>query len=397
MSESLVIRLGSHHQQPIPWLVWSAQEQEIIASGELANASALAELTERAGGRPLIALVPASDMIFRQLTLPSRYNRQSAAALPYLLEEQIASDVDDLHVVVIQHQGTIVDVMACDNANMQTWLAWLQQAGLTAQQLLPDVLALPHLDGSWHALQLADEWLFRQGPAHGIATDSNLLPLILASQTEPISVLSPTPIPALALPELIQWQQGVLELPMQVLAKGAQTSHANLLTGPYRPQTEYARYWRQWRKLIITAALLLLVALAQRFVSLYQLGAQEQAVKAETQQVFKRIFPSQTRIVNVRSQMTQYLNQMGQSSQGGLLQMLTELAPAFAAQPSLKPEVIRFDASRQELRLQLNAPSFSEIEKWRELAGKQFSVQQGEMRSSGGRVQGTLVIKGKSS
>ena len=33
VSESLVIRLGTNAQQPVHWLVWSAQEQEIIASG----------------------------------------------------------------------------------------------------------------------------------------------------------------------------------------------------------------------------------------------------------------------------------------------------------------------------------------------------------------------------
>ena len=38
MSESLVIRLGTNAQQPVHWLVWSTQEQEIIASGTLASA-----------------------------------------------------------------------------------------------------------------------------------------------------------------------------------------------------------------------------------------------------------------------------------------------------------------------------------------------------------------------
>jgi general secretion pathway protein L len=52
VSESLVIRLGTNAQQPVHWLVWSAQEQEIIASGILASAHALGELQERAGGRP---------------------------------------------------------------------------------------------------------------------------------------------------------------------------------------------------------------------------------------------------------------------------------------------------------------------------------------------------------
>jgi general secretion pathway protein L len=114
VSESLVIRLGTNAQQPVHWLVWSTQEQEIIASGILASAHALGELQERAGGRPVVTLVPGSDLIFRRVSLPGKYSRQAAAALPYLLEEQIASDVDELHLVVLAHQGNDVDLMAVD-------------------------------------------------------------------------------------------------------------------------------------------------------------------------------------------------------------------------------------------------------------------------------------------
>ena len=82
MSESLVIRLGTTQQQPVAWLVWSSQEQEIIASGELPSADALGELQERAGGRPVVTLVPGSDLIFRRGTLPGREGWLGCKAAP---------------------------------------------------------------------------------------------------------------------------------------------------------------------------------------------------------------------------------------------------------------------------------------------------------------------------
>lgn len=394
MSESLVIRLGTTKQQPVAWLVWSGQEREIIASGTLPSADALSELRERAGGRPLITLVPGSDLIFRRVTLPGRYNRQSAAALPYLLEEQIASDVDELHLVVLAHEGPQVDLMAVDRRKMGEWLDWLDAAGLKSLQLLPDVLTLPQAVDGWSALQLGSEWLIRQGPCQGMVADASLLALLLAAEPEPVTIHSHTPAPAIA---AANWQAAEPELPMLLLAKGALSCRANLLTGPYRPQTEYARYWQQWRKVAITAGLLLLVALAQRGVQLYQLSEQDKALKAEIRQVYTRIFPGENRIVNVRSQMTQHLRQLGQTPQNGVLLMLTELAPTFAEVPGLKPQVMRFDANRHELRLQVTAPGFAEIERFRELAGKRFEVQQGEVRSTDGKVEGALVLKGKSS
>ncbi|PTT56562.1 type II secretion system protein GspL, partial [Aeromonas sp. HMWF015] len=273
MSESLVIRLGTT-KQPVAWLVWSSQEQEIIASGELLCADALGELQERAGGRPVVTLVPGSDLIFRRVTLPGRYNRQSAAALPYLLEEQIASDVDELHLVVLAHDGPQVDLMAVDRQKMAEWLGWLDAAGLRSQQLLPDVLALPQAAEGWSALQLGAEWLIRQNACQGIVADESLLAILLAAEADPVTIHSHTPAPAIA---AANWQPAEPELPMLLLAKGALTCRANLLTGPYRPQTEYARYWLQWRKVAITAALLLLVALVQRGVQLHQLAEQDKA------------------------------------------------------------------------------------------------------------------------
>ncbi|MGY4106564.1 GspL family type II secretion system protein ExeL [Aeromonas encheleia] len=394
MSESLVIRLGTNAQQPVHWLVWSTQEQEIIASGTLASAHGLGELRERAGGRPVVTLVPGSDLIFRRVSLPGKYSRQAAAALPYLLEEQIASDVEALHLVVLAHQGQDVDLMAVDKVKMQGWLDWLQQAGLTSLQLLPDVLALPLASDGWSALQLGEEWLLRQGPCQGIVAEESLLAMLLAAQAEPVTIHTHTPAPAIA---AANWQAADPELPMLLLAKGALGCQANLLQGPYRPQTEYSRYWLQWRKVAVLAGILLLVALTQRGVHLYQLAEQDKALKAEIRQVYTRIFPGETRIVNVRSQMAQHLKLMGQAPQDGVLLLLTELAPVFAEVPGLKPEVLRFDAARGELRLQVTAPGFTEIERFRELAGKRFEVQQGEVRSTEGKVEGALVIKGKSS
>ncbi|HGY5287800.1 TPA: GspL family type II secretion system protein ExeL [Aeromonas salmonicida subsp. salmonicida] len=394
MSESLVIRLGTNAQQPVEWLVWSAKEEEIIASGTLASAHALGELRERAGGRPVVTLVPGSDLIFRRVSLPGKYSRQAAAALPYLLEEQIASDVDELHLVVLGHEGHDVDLMAVDKEKMQTWLGWLEAAGLKSQQLLPDVLALPQAADGWSALQLGKEWLLRQGPCQGIVADEPLLAMLLAVEAEPVTIHSHTPVPPIP---NANWQAADPELPMLLLAKGALNCQANLLQGPYRPQTEYSRYWLQWRKVAVVAGLLLLVALTQRGVHLYQLAEQDKALKAEIRQVYTRIFPGETRIVNVRSQMAQHLKLLGQTPQDGVLLLLTELAPTFAEVPGLKPQVLRFDAARGELRLQVTAPGFTEIERFRELAGKRFEAQQGEVRSTEGKVEGALVLKGKSS
>lgn len=44
MSEFLTVRLSSQKEADIPWLVWSAEQQEVIASGQVAGWEALHEI-----------------------------------------------------------------------------------------------------------------------------------------------------------------------------------------------------------------------------------------------------------------------------------------------------------------------------------------------------------------
>jgi general secretion pathway protein L len=294
----------------------------------------------------VVTLVPGSDLIFRRVNLPGKYNRQSAAALPYLLEEQIASDVDDLHLVVLGHQGREVDLMAVDKED--ALLARLAGAGRAQDPAPAARRAGAAARRRWLVVgPRSQRRLVRQGPLPGIVAEESLLAMLLAAQTEPVTLHCHTPIPAMAAGN---WQGADPELPMLLLAKGALTCQANLLQGPYRPQTEYARYWLQWRKVAVLAGVLLLVALVQRGVHLHQLAEQDKALKAEIRQVYTRIFPGETRIVNVRSQMTQHLQQLGQAPQDGVLLLLTELAPVFAEVPGLaRGAALRCSPGRAEV------------------------------------------------
>ena len=96
MSEQLLIRLGSQAGQPISWLVWSTAAQEVIASGDLPSADALGQLAERLGPRPVSVLVPAADVVLKEVVLPAKPSRQILQALPYMLEDDVTEDIEQL-------------------------------------------------------------------------------------------------------------------------------------------------------------------------------------------------------------------------------------------------------------------------------------------------------------
>ena len=92
-----------------------------------------------------------------------------------------------------------------------------------------------------------------------------------------------------------------------------------------------------WRKVGLAAAACLALLLANRGLELYQLQQTEQALKAQTVQLYKRLFPGETRVVNPRAQLRQHLLvlQGGGGTQSPLT-LLAALTPAFAAIKDLR-------------------------------------------------------------
>ena len=89
--EQLVVRLGTNLHDPVHWVVWSTQSQDVIASGELAGADTLISLGERTSLRRAIVLVPGADVRLCNVALPGKVNRKLQNAIPFMLEDTAAN------------------------------------------------------------------------------------------------------------------------------------------------------------------------------------------------------------------------------------------------------------------------------------------------------------------
>ena len=76
MTEILLIRTGQTEQDKLNWLIYSPQEQEIIASGELTDANRLSELSEKAQTREVVVLLPSDQVQLKTVALPTKWNRK---------------------------------------------------------------------------------------------------------------------------------------------------------------------------------------------------------------------------------------------------------------------------------------------------------------------------------
>ncbi|WP_158587033.1 type II secretion system protein GspL [Motilimonas pumila] len=398
MSERLVIRLGSEANHPVSWLVWSTSEHEIIASGVLPSAKQLEQLHEKVGGRPVLILVPSNDVLLTKVEVPGKVTRQFQQAIPYMLEEELATDVDQLHFSILAVDNGFAHLAIVEHVKMAKWLDWLDQAELNCRQFIPDVLTLPTEEGQWSSVKLEDEWLIRQDEYTGFSADDGLLPLILGKllpEDESQEIVAHSDLPANVAGE---WRQGQIELPMQLLAQGALSSKLNILTGDYKPQKESSRNWGLWRNTGIALAACLVLALVINFLQLQQLKAEEKALQAQIKQVYVQLFPEEKSIrsARIKASFKRHLNNLGGGSdQLSFLSMLDQVRPAFKKVPNFKPVSLRFDANKAELRLQVQAKNYSDFETFQASIPDSFTVKQGAMSNKGSMVTGTLTIGGK--
>ncbi|KKO44602.1 general secretion pathway protein GspL [Arsukibacterium ikkense] len=395
MSEQLIIRLGSHAGQSISWLVWASHSAEVIASGDIANAQELGQLAERLGSRPTIALVPASDVVLKQISLPTRPTRQILQALPYMLEDEQAEDIDLLWLALggleLQEGQYLQQVAVVQRERMDNWLSWLRDAGFNVVRMLPDALLLP-ANALPACIELNQQWLVKQGAWQATAIDSSWWPQYLALTAMP-NIASYSPWPA----DIMQSQQSMEpELPLALLARQLPEVSFTLLQGPYAPKRQQNKYWQQWRSSAALAASCVLAYLLLQGVSVWQLERQLKQVQQHSMAEYQQAFPGET-IVNLSRQVSQKLASVGGGGEAAnFLSLLAVLQRQLAEVGDINVDSLRFDAARTELRFSANAGGFQSFERLKtalEKAG--YIVEQGALSNDGARVQGTVVMRSR--
>ena len=398
--EQLLVRLGANHTDPISWLVYSRTEDEIIASGELPNAEALSSLTERAGQRSVIALAPSSEILLKWVELPPKAGRKIISAIPFMLEDELATDISQQFFAIGPKRGDEQAVAVVSHEKMELWQSWLSEAGLFCDTIIPDVLAVPVTENGWSVLTLGEQLLVRQDTFKGVQGEATwLLPTLVhftAQQESPITITNYAGIDLSTLPN-IEEAQAPLELPMQVLAKEAMQSSFNLCQGDYKVKRKRSGVLNQWRVAAVLAVLALCTSLIDKGFSLYQLKAQNQALSSEINTAVKAGFPNIGTYRNVRLKLQSELAKLEQGGgSASMLIMLDQLAPAFSA-TDVKPQTLRFDATRTEIRIQAQGKNFEALEQFKRTAENAgFVVEQGAINNRDNGAVGTVSVRSTS-
>jgi len=213
-----------------------------------------------------IVLLPGEDVLTTTVKLPTKRRRQALKALPFLLEDCIASDAALEHLAVgpDNAQGETL-VAITRKQQLRDVLQVFANAGVTPHRMLPDYAMLQAHPDSWRILLGGDRALVRCPDGTGFSVPVNRLAQILSAEPDSesgssirsVEWIRPADTPVPALPDDWQIHDQLAPDPLQYLAAGASRETLNLLQDEFKIVQQDSWNWRPWA----TAALLAFVSI----------------------------------------------------------------------------------------------------------------------------------------
>ena len=395
MSDRLLLRL--HPDESLTWLAQDAQGRAL--SG--ANAGAPPPETLARSHRILV-LVPTEQVLLLDTPRMSAQRAQFAKALPFALEDQLASPVEDLHFALPERLNEArVPVAVVERSTLRGWLERLARDGIRPDAVIPEALAMPFADGG--TLVVEDKRaLLRTAPAQAGASDLAGLPDWLSLVVEngelaKLQVYDFRLAPALNLPVAISNYHARQRDALAFFAAqlGAEPM-LNLLQGEFAPAHRQAPALRLWRIAGALAAAAVLLFFVYFGVDYWRLSHESRQLDAAMREALHESFPEMDKVDgDPRQLMESALTRIrGGADAGGLLRVLAQISPTLGSTTRTTLKSIEYHNATLELGLR--APDVPALDLIRErlatLPGLKVEVTAATSATEG--VDGRLRISG---
>jgi len=403
---------------PASWVLRDEQRPAgVLFHGNLQEAAA------QAAGARVSVLVPGVDVVLAQVELPAMKAQRLARAVPFALEEQLAGDVDDLHVAIGQRdaQGRVANAVV-SRQQLDDWLEQLKAVGLQADVMTPEMFGLQWEaedapgHNRWSMLIDGRVGLLRTGAQTGLAfeTDS-LLPVLQAcvddaGDTPPAS-LQLTVCGNDAFADSNEYrvlsascaEQGI-ELSLEtkgevrsvMLAQGFDEQRAiNLLQGDYSRKQQFEKLLRPWRPALMLGGLWLLLQAGVFVMEYNRLATQSGELKEQIETVYREAFPESRNIVNPKVQMQRGLEKLrgGGGQSDGLLVLLAKAGAVLKDTPGASLRTLRFKGNK--LDVDVNMPDLQSLDKLKQRLSEEakLNVEIVSASSRDGKVESRLSLQ----
>ena len=339
--------------------------------------------------------LPSDDVRSTLLKVSPEERKHLSKSLPYMMEEQVAEDVEELHFVASALGEEQFLVAFTRQDKMADWVEQLSFND-SLKVFGPEALCLPLEGDECCAVVDGDEVVLRWSDAHGARVDLSLLSTVLdslaqipsslviygADREQVVSQLTDDQA------ALVDWRQGGWGA-LLLLTKSA--PQVNLRQGSFAPPLPLVKWWGVWKAVAIAAS----VALSLQFVSdvsqFQTLKQQNLELRSAIQDSYRKANPRGA-VVDAEKQLDRQIAEFaGEESVTAFTPKLVDVVTATMAESG---RVTSINYSSGQLRLNLTAQDFASVEQIRqalERAGLKATLETSSAR--GDEVRARLRIE----
>lgn len=375
------------------------------------------ELSVLAAGCRVIVIVPATDLLLTRVTVPSRNRQRILSAVPFLLEDQLASDVELLHFVIgAPDSNGEVPTLVVEHHRMEKWLALLKSNGIEPHMMIADLSCLPQSsEHGWTVVLEEEAALVACDDDRGFAVDRDNLPLMLrgALRESADSAIAPQALRLIPVGEEreVEGLEALCEKQGVTLNRDEVAPHAltllaqhfdekrtlNLLQGQYSRREQIGKMLRPWRAAAAMLVALMLFSGGMTVVDYFELSDEKVALQQHIDKTYLAACPGAKRVVNARVQMEQCLKKLrgGESDSGeGMLDMLASIGDALKAAGGLQLQRLSYRSGQLDMALAINDIQGLDQLKQRIIKESGFQVEILSATSRNNRIEARVQLKG---
>lgn len=317
-----------------------------------------------------VIVLPGEKVTVTEIALPKVTAKERLRLAPFILEEHIACDPEEIHIALMKQADDEKYAAAIINRDtfekqIEIWKA----KGAHPQIVLPDFLALIWEPNTWTVVLQDQRAMVRTGLHTGFSIENEHLIFFLHQLLLKQGVHKPEKINV--------WQQDQAlsfdtlnisadyrEIDTQKIwdIKGI-PSQLNFLYGKYRPKIKINRFKKRWLTSITMAGCFFGFMLLSQCVQWFYLRHEATALHVQVTQLYQQLFPGEN-ISEVSTARADALLQRYQKAfEGGLFLRLLRLAGlALQQYPAIHLQSIQFQ--HDTLLLRVEAPNADVLSHW---------------------------------
>lgn len=386
----------------------------------------LGDLPSANGEREVYVFVPSLHILSTEVQAPKKQHKHLAQILPFLCEDKLACDLEDVHIAPGEIRGEAVSVRIIQKELLDDLLLKFKVLGITPRGVYSDsepLMTLSHQASSKHTTPLL--WmdkerclLVHQQQILNLQSSQAVQVLSSLKELTPEEILlyrSPTLDTAeinLLLEELRSQGCTIQETALSqtpsdtephknaLVSSYAQygigvtpQSYSNLLTGAYAPPRKTTHSIR-WQSLALAASLLIGLNLVYLLASGLYFDLRAQKLQAGSEQLYREYFPQDRRIINIRTQTKAHLDKGSQQQGDGFLSLLGQLLPSWEQhKQNLQLKSMRYNSQRKEILIDLESKNISQLDSLQQTLGSRAELLSANEDSSRG-VRGRIKFQG---